>query len=62
MNPSLTSQLAADRRASLLAEASDSTCRGRPVPPAGASSSRSIRLRAVRPLRLAAWRRGRVPA
>ena len=61
MNPSLTSRLADDRRASLLAEA-----RGQHLPrqarAARRASRRSISLRAVRPLRLATWRRGRVPA
>jgi hypothetical protein len=61
MNPSLTSQLADDHRASLLAEA-----RRQHLPQqaraARRASRRSISLRAVRPLRLATWRRGRVPA
>jgi hypothetical protein len=61
MNPSLISQLAADRRASLLAET-----RRRHLPgQAGAARRfprRTISLQAVRPLRLPAWRRGRVPA
>ena len=61
MNPSLTSQLAADRRASLLAEAR------RPHLPRQAraarrASRRAISLRPSRPLRLAAWLRRRVPA
>jgi hypothetical protein len=61
MNPSLTSQLADDRQASLLAEASRQH-RPRQARTARRASRRSISLRAVRPLRLATWRRGRVPA
>ena len=57
MNPSLTSQLAADRRASLLAEA-----RRRHLPRQARAARRTISLRPSRPLRLAAWLRGRVPA
>ena len=61
MNPSLTSQLAADRRASLLAErpAAAPAAAG-PCRPPGLPSLDL--LRPSRPLRLAAWRRGRVPA
>jgi hypothetical protein len=60
MNPSLTSQLATDRRASLFAEAS----RQRLPRQARAArrASRRTSLRPSRPLRLASWRRGRVPA
>ena len=61
MNPSLTSQLATDRRASLLAEAQRQHL-PRQARAARRASRRSISLRAVRPLRLAAWLRGRVPA
>ena len=61
MNPSLTSQLATDRRASLLAEAQWQRL-PRQARAARRASRRSISLRAVRPLRLATWRRGRVPA
>ena len=61
MNPSLISQLATDRRASLFAEA-----RRRHLPEqaraARRAPRRTISLHEVRPLRLAAWRRGRVPA
>ena len=58
MNPSLTSQLAADRRASLLAEA-----RRQHLPRQARAARRPppISLRPSRPLRLAAWLRGRVP-
>jgi hypothetical protein len=57
MNPSLTSQLAADRRTSLLAEA-----RRQHLPRQARAARRTISLRPSRPLRLAAWLRGRVPA
>ena len=58
MNPSLISQLATDRRASLLAEA-----RRRHLPRQARAARRPhISLRPSRPLRLAAWLRGRVPA
>ena len=55
MNPSLTGQLVTDRQASLLAEARRRTAA------AGPAARRAISLRPSRPLRLAAWLRGRVP-
>ena len=61
MNPSLTSQLADDRRASLLAEAQRQHL-PRQARAARRASRRTISLRAARPLRLATWRRSRVPA
>ena len=61
MNPSLTSQLADDHRASLLAEARRQHL-PRQARAARRASRRSISLGAVRPLRPATWRHGRVPA
>ena len=61
MNPSPTSQLATDRRASLLAEARRQHL-PRQARAARRAPTHTISLRPSRPLRLVAWLRGRVPA
>jgi hypothetical protein len=60
MHPYISSQLAADRQTRLLAEA-----RQEHLARQARSARRAIRIRRLRPgrpLRLAAWLRGRVPA